>query len=105
MRKKLIIKLTLVGLSLVMSHPVMALRNNTYSTIIQMNSWATENDIYLSEDHLCTGSEKSLYKLSKIDNQQFSLLLAAFSSGFKVRLNYDCASNDYPIITAIRVQK
>lgn len=82
-----------------------AIDNSSFSNITRMNSWSTENDIYLVEEHTCTGSDKNLYKLPKTDNQQFSLLLAAFSGGFKVLLNYQCATNDYPEIMGVRVEK
>jgi len=87
------------------SSTVLAINNNTYSEITRMSSWIADNDIYLTEPHVCDGTAKDLYKLSKSDTQQYSLLLTAFSAGFKVRLSYKCDSNGYPKIVGVRVQK
>ena len=101
------ILIPVILLSLITSHYSNAstLTNDSFSEITQLNSWTTANDIYLKEEHHCSGSQKTLYKLPKTDNQQYSLLLSAFSAGFNVKLSYVCASNDYPEITAVRVRK
>ena len=77
----------------------------TYSLIKEIKS-STYNEIYLEENHNCTGSTVDRYDFESGDSAKLSLLMMAFIAQKPVRIEYDCdAVTKHPKITKVRVRR
>ena len=98
-------KIIFIFLALLLSSGSSFAVDTGYVDITEIKSWTTKNDIYLTLSHECGGTDVNRYHLSKDDNQQYSLLLSAFTAGIAVSLSYLCQPDGYPSISGVRARK
>ena len=77
-----------------------------YKAVVELKGWKTVTDVYMVEKHTCPNqTHYTRYLLGKEDKEQFSLLLAALTTGKKVSLSYRCNSSGHPAIEGVRLKQ